>query len=129
MSGLHLSATAAEAPRPNILYLYADDLGWGYIGANGQTQVKTPELDALAATGVNFLRSYGCNVCSPARSSQQTGFHQGHTWSDRNDPASTKAIRAEDPSIGDLLSAGGMPPAISANGATGRIRSKARSTI
>lgn len=85
----------AEAPRPNILYLYADDLGWGYIGANGQTQIKTPNLDALAASGVNFTRGYGCNVCSPARSSQQTGFHQGHTWSDRNDPDASKAIRAD----------------------------------
>ncbi|BDS05545.1 hypothetical protein NT6N_05850 [Oceaniferula spumae] len=102
-----LSLSAKPAPRPNILYIYADDLGWGYIGANGQSKVKTPSLDSLAASGVNFTRGYGCTVCSPARSSQQTGFHQGHTWTDRNDPDASKAIRADDKTIGDVLSAAG----------------------
>ena len=82
------------AKRPNILYLYVDDMGWGSIGPNGQDgrkalgkpYVLTPNLDRLAAAGVNFRRAYGCTVCSPARSSQQTGFHQGYTFADRNDP-------------------------------------------
>ena len=98
---------AEAARRPNILYFYADDLGWGSVGANGQTQIQTPNIDGLAATGVNYIRGYGCPVCSPARSSQQTGFHQGHTWTDRNDPAASKAMREEDPTIGDVLAAAG----------------------
>ena len=102
-----ICSVAAEAPRPNIVYIYADDLGWGYIGANGQTKVKTPNLDALAEKGVNYTRGYGCTVCSPARSSQQTGFHSGYTWTDRNDPDSSKAIRADDVTIGDKLSEAG----------------------
>lgn len=102
----------AEAPRPNILYLYVDDMGWGSIGPNGQAARKarglpyvlTPNLDRLAAEGINFTRGYGCHVCSPARSSLQTGFHQGHTFADRNDPNNAKkAIRADDPSIGKSL--------------------------
>jgi len=105
------SATQATqtAPRPNILYLYADDLGWGSLNANleSETLTKTPTIDSLVAGGINFRRAYGCMVCSPARSTQQTGFHQGHTWSDRNDPASSKAIRADDQTIGDLLNAAG----------------------
>jgi len=96
------------ASRPNIVYFYADDLGWGTIKANKpDSKLLTPNIDALAANGINFTRGYGCMVCSPARSSQQTGFHQGHTWTDRNDPAPTKAIRVEDIAIGDVLQAAG----------------------
>ena len=104
------------AERPNILYLYVDDLGWGSIGPNGQSERKadgkpyvlTPNLDRLAAAGVNFRRGYGCTVCSPARSSQQTGFHQGYTFADRNDPDNAKkAIRTEDLTMGDVLSKAG----------------------
>lgn len=112
--GVHLAAAKPE--RPNILYFYVDDMGWGAIGPNGQAErkvkglpyVMTPNLDQLAAAGVNFRRSYGCTVCSPARSSQQTGFHQGHTFADRNDPNNAKkAIRAEDLTMGDMLSRAG----------------------
>ena len=104
------------APKPNILYFYVDDLGWGSIGpngqsdrkANGQPYVLTPNLDRLAKDGVNFRRGYGCTVCSPARSSQQTGFHQGYTFADRNDPDNAKkAIRADDVTMGDALSGAG----------------------
>ena len=106
----------AEAPRPNILYFYVDDMGWGSIGPNGQAErkakgqpyVRTPNLDRLAAAGLNFPRGYGCHVCSPARSSQQSGFHQGHTFADRNDPDNAKkAMRADDVLMGDALSAAG----------------------
>ncbi len=106
----------SEAPRPNILYIYVDDMGWGSIGPNGQWERKekglphliTPNLDRLAREGVNFTRSYGCTVCSPARSSQQSGFHQGHTFADRNDPDNAKkAMRADDVLMGDALSKAG----------------------
>ncbi|MBT8044707.1 MAG: sulfatase-like hydrolase/transferase [Verrucomicrobiae bacterium] len=109
-----LNSLAAD--RPNILYLYVDDMGWGSIGPNGQEDrrrqglphVLTPNLDRLAAAGVNFRRGYGCTVCSPARSSQQTGFHQGHTFADRNDRDNAKkAIRADDLTMGDLLARAG----------------------
>tara|TARA_R110002096_G_scaffold61249_11_gene152278 strand:- start:330 stop:2639 length:2310 start_codon:yes stop_codon:yes gene_type:complete len=104
------------AERPNILYFYVDDMGWGSIGPNAQAArrakglptVQTPNLDQLAAEGINFSRGYGCTVCSPARSSQQTGFHQGHTFADRNDPDNAKkAIRTDDITMGDALSDAG----------------------
>lgn len=107
---------AEQATRPNILYFYVDDMGWGSIGPNGQEarreanlpSVRTPNLDKLAAQGVNFTRGYGCHVCSPARSSLQTGFHQGHTFADRNDPDNArKAIRKDDISIGTSLTKAG----------------------
>lgn len=109
-------APAAKPERPNILFFYVDDMGWGSIGPNGQAARKaankpyvlTPNLNRLAAEGVNFTRGYGCHVCSPARSSLQTGFHQGHTFADRNDPDNAKkAIRADDVCIGDVLSDAG----------------------
>ncbi len=111
-----LASLSFAAERPNILYLYVDDMGWGSIGPNGQEERKaqgqpyvlTPNLDRLAAAGVNFRRGYGCTVCSPARSSQQTGFHQGYTFADRNDPDNAKkAIRTEDLTMGDVLSKAG----------------------
>ncbi|QDT02003.1 Arylsulfatase precursor [Rubripirellula lacrimiformis] len=120
--GLTLSVLVAkgahgiDSARPNILYFYVDDMGWGSIGPNGQAArkaqglpyVRTPNLDQLAAQGVNFTRGYGCHVCSPARSSLQTGFHQGHTFADRNDPDNArKALRADDVLVGDVLSAAG----------------------
>ncbi len=110
------AAEDRSAPRPNILYFYVDDMGWGTIGPNGQAARKTqnlpyvltPNLDQLAAEGVNFTRSYGATVCSPARSSQQSGFHQGHTFADRNDPDNAKkAMRADDVLMGDVLSRAG----------------------
>lgn len=110
------SHSVLAAERPNILYFYVDDMGWGSIGPNGQSArkarnspyVRTPNLNRLAAQGINFTRGYGCHVCSPARSSLQTGFHQGHTFADRNDPNNAKkAIRADDVSIGTALSSAG----------------------
>lgn len=97
-----------NAPKPNIIYFYADDLGWGTLKANNpESLLITPALDELTRQGMNFKRGYGCMVCSPARSSQQTGFHQGHTWADRNDPNKTKAIRAEDTALGTVLKKAG----------------------
>ncbi|MEO0415156.1 MAG: sulfatase-like hydrolase/transferase, partial [Verrucomicrobiota bacterium] len=108
-----LTAAASAAEKPNILYIYLDDLGWGSVGPNGQWERKekglphviTPAIDRIAREGMNFTRGYGAPVCSPARSSQQTGFHQGHTFADRNDPDNAKkAIRAEDVTMGSILS-------------------------
>ena len=111
-----LCLPAQAMRRPNILYFYADDMGWGSIGPNGQDErrasalpnVRTPNLDRLAEQGINFQRAYGCTVCSPARSSQQTGFHQGHTWADRNNPDNAKkAMRAQDICMGEALKSAG----------------------
>ncbi|MEM7146049.1 MAG: sulfatase-like hydrolase/transferase [Verrucomicrobiota bacterium] len=115
------SAATPQSPagtpgRPNILYFYVDDMGWGSIAPNAQAERKaknlpsilTPYLDQLAADGINFARGYGCHVCSPARSSQQSGFHQGHTFADRNDPDNAKkAMRADEILMGDALADAG----------------------
>ncbi|MGJ8650266.1 MAG: sulfatase [Opitutaceae bacterium] len=68
------SALLAQTPRPNVLIFFIDDLGWNDVGVNGSTFHETPHIDALAASGVNFKRSYSANpVCSPTRAALMTG--------------------------------------------------------
>jgi arylsulfatase A-like enzyme len=72
-------AHAATAPRPNILLIIADDLGYGDLGCYGQQEIKTPNIDRMAAEGTRFTQVYaGCTVCAPSRCALMTGFHTGH---------------------------------------------------
>ena len=70
---------AAQAKRPNIIYILADDLGYGDLGCYGQKQIQTPHLDRLAARGMRFTQHYaGSTVCAPSRCVLMTGRHVGH---------------------------------------------------
>lgn len=64
--------------RPNVVFIYADDLGRGMLSCYGQKRFKTPNIDSLAAAGVRFTRSYGCVFCAPARASLLLGRHDCH---------------------------------------------------
>jgi arylsulfatase A len=70
-----------EAPaKPNIVYILADDLGYGDLSYYGQTHFQTPNLDKMASEGMMFTQHYaGTTVCAPSRSSLMTGQHTGHT--------------------------------------------------
>ena len=69
-------STAFAADRPNVVLVMADDQGWGDVGYNGHPALKTPVLDAMAATGLRFDRFYAAApVCSPTRGSVMTGRH------------------------------------------------------
>jgi arylsulfatase A-like enzyme len=93
---------AAEAPRkPNIIFILADDLGYGELGCYGQTKIKTPNLDRLAAQGLRFTQFYaGSTVCAPSRSVLMTGQHTGHTTVRGN---KTVPLRPEDKTLAELL--------------------------
>lgn len=66
--------------KPNIIYILADDLGYGDLSCYGQRKFKTPYLDNLAIQGMKFTQHYsGSTVCAPSRSSLLTGLHTGHT--------------------------------------------------
>ncbi len=66
--------------KPNIIYILADDLGYGDLGCFGQKKIKTPNIDALAADGMRFTQHYsGSTVCAPSRSVLMTGMHTGNT--------------------------------------------------
>ena len=71
--------------RPNIILIVADDLGYGDVGFNGSTQIRTPHLDALAAAGVRFTQGYVSSpVCSPSRAGLLTGRNQPRFGYDNN---------------------------------------------
>src|SRR5437868_6782635 len=70
----------ATPARPNIVFILADDLGYGEIGPYGQKLIATPHLDRLAAEGMKFMQFYAGNtVCAPSRSVLMTGHHMEHT--------------------------------------------------
>ena len=72
--------TALAAAKPNVIFILADDLGYGELGCFGQTRIKTPNLDRLAAEGMRFTQAYaGTTVCAPSRCALMTGRHTGHS--------------------------------------------------
>lgn len=73
--------TAKQAEKlPNIVFILADDLGWGDLGCYGQQLFETPNIDSLAARGLRFTQCYsGTTVSAPSRSCLVTGTHSGHT--------------------------------------------------
>lgn len=67
--------------RPNIVYIYADDLGYAELGAYGQEKIRTPNLDRIAKEGIRFTQHYTSTpVCAPARCMLLTGRHGGHSY-------------------------------------------------
>ncbi len=71
---------ASEAKhQPNIIFIMADDLGYGDLGCYGQNLIQTPNIDKLAAEGMRFTQHYsGSTVCAPSRCVLMTGLHTGH---------------------------------------------------
>jgi len=75
---LSMLTHAAEAPRPNIVFILADDLGYGEVGFNGQKKILTPNVDRLAREGLVLTRHYcGNAVCAPSRAVLMTGLNPG----------------------------------------------------
>jgi arylsulfatase A len=76
---LNLSSFAADARKPNIVFILVDDLGYGDLGCYGQKLIKTPRIDDLARQGTRFTQFYaGSTVCAPSRCTLMTGKHTGH---------------------------------------------------
>ncbi|MBS1497401.1 MAG: arylsulfatase [Bacteroidetes bacterium] len=72
---------AQQKKNPNIIYIYADDMGFGELGCYGQQKIKTPNLDKLASEGMRFTQHYSsAPVCAPARCMLMTGKHSGHAY-------------------------------------------------
>jgi arylsulfatase A len=79
--GLGTKEKTLELRPPNIIYILADDLGYGDLSFLGQQKFATPNIDRLAAEGLVFTQHYsGSTVCAPSRSSLMTGQHTGHTY-------------------------------------------------
>lgn len=90
---------------PNIIFILADDLGYGDLGCYGQTKIRTPNLDRLAAEGMRFTSFYaGSTVCAPSRAALLTGRHTGHTTIRGN---GTVPLRPEDVTVAEVLKRAG----------------------
>ena len=70
------------ADKPNVIFIYGDDLGRGMLSCYGQQHFETPNIDRLANEGMRFRQAYGCAFCAPSRASMMTGLHDCHrgTW-------------------------------------------------
>ena len=91
----------SAARKPNIIFVMADDLGYGDLGCYGQRFIKTPNLDRMAEQGMRLTSFYaGCTVCRPSRLSLWTGKHMGHTpiWSNAK-----YEFENNEPTVAELL--------------------------
>ena len=81
-----LQLHSVYSEKPNIVYILADDLGYNELGCYGQDTIETPNIDALAASGIRFTQHYsGSPVCAPSRCVLMTGKHTGHAYIRGND--------------------------------------------
>ena len=100
-----------KEPLPNIVYILADDLGYGDLSCFGQKKFSTPNIDRLAHEGMLFTQHYtGCTVSAPSRSCLMTGLHTGHTPVRGNkgwEPEGNWPLPANTFTIGKMLQAKG----------------------
>jgi len=102
--------TATAQTKPNIIFIHADDLGYGDLSCYGQRKFKTPNIDRLAAEGMRFTQYYaGSTVCAPSRSALMTGQHTGHTRIRGN---ARHPLLPEDVTVAEVLKATGYRTAL-----------------
>ncbi len=111
-SGTPATQTAARPTRrPNIIFILADDLGYGDLGCYGQQTIRTPNLDRMAAEGMRFTQHYaGSTVCAPSRCVLMTGLHTGHCYvrgNKRVQPMGQIPLPPDTVSVAKLLKAAG----------------------
>ena len=100
------SASDDASRPPNIVFIMADDLGYGQVGAYGQKHIRTPNIDQLAAEGMRFTDAYaGATVCAPSRSVLMSGLHGGHAPVRAN--GGGNPIQPGDTTVADVLKAAG----------------------
>jgi arylsulfatase A-like enzyme len=103
------AANRAEARPPNIIFILADDLGYGDVGVYGQTRIATPNIDRLAAEGMRFTQAYaGSSVCAPSRAALMLGQHTGHARVRNNTGAHGRvSLRPDDLTVAEVLKQAG----------------------
>jgi arylsulfatase A-like enzyme len=100
----------AFAKSPNIVFILADDLGYGDVGCYGQKQIRTPQIDRLAAEGLRFTQCYaGSTVCAPSRCALMTGRHTGHCTIRGN---KLVPLRPDDVTVAEVLKGAGYATAL-----------------
>ena len=105
------TGTVKEQKQPNIIFILADDLGYGDLSCYGQKKFSTPNIDRLAGEGMLFTQHYtGCTVSAPSRSSLMTGLHTGHTPVRGNKdwkPEGNWPLPAESLTVAEILKSSG----------------------
>ncbi len=99
--GLLSSSAMSQPVKPNLIYIMADDLGYGEVGAFGQKELKTPNLDKMALEGMKLTQFYtGTPVCAPSRSNLMQGMHNAHCRVRNND---VDYLRTNDVTMAEVL--------------------------
>jgi arylsulfatase A-like enzyme len=118
----------ADTKKPNIVFILADDLGYGNLGCYGQQRIKTPNLDKLAAEGMRFTDAYaGSTVCAPSRCALMTGLHTGHCRT-RGNKAPDLPLRPQDITVTELLKRAGYRTGLFGKWSLGNIGSTGHPT-
>ncbi|MFO1447857.1 MAG: arylsulfatase [Opitutaceae bacterium] len=118
LSALATLAAAQPDARPNIIFILADDLGYGEVGFNGQTRYATPNIDRIAREGLVFTDHYsGSTICAPSRNSLMTGHHTGHATIRNNfvgggNDGGRVALKPTDITVAERLRAAGYTTAM-----------------
>lgn len=128
LAGLLVWSVAAAGP-PSIIFIMADDLGYGDLGCYGSTTIRTPNIDRLASEGMLFSQAYsGSPVCAPARCVLMTGLHSGHArirdnnpkiggrleaFADGGEGGIRLSLKAEDLTVAEVLKSAGYATGIS----------------
>ena len=104
---------AWAASKPNLVFILADDLGYGDLGCFGQQIIQTPRLDRMAREGMRFTEFYaGSTVCAPSRSVLMTGQHTGHTVVRGNARGPAQALRDQDVTVAEVFKEAGYRTAL-----------------
>ncbi len=111
-----LCEVSRAAPGPNIVFILADDLGYGDVGCYGQKRIQTPNIDRLAKEGLRFTDFYaGCTVCAPSRCVLMTGYHTGHAHIRGNagrERPEIQVLRDSDVTVAEVLKKAGYATAL-----------------
>jgi arylsulfatase A-like enzyme len=111
LGALAFPCSAEDVRKPNIIFILADDLGYGELGCYGQKIIQTPHIDRMAAEGMRFTQFYaGSTVCAPSRSVLMTGQHMGRTRVRGNaapEDSGAQMLRDEDVTVAEVLKSAG----------------------
>ena len=117
-----------QAQRPNVIFILADDLGYGDVGSYGQQLIQTPNLDRLAAEGMRFTQFYaGSTVCAPSRAVLMTGRHPGHVSVRGNagrENMTAQTLPKDERTVADVFKSAGYQTALFGKWGLGEIGSE-----
>lgn len=110
---LAAASLSEAAERPNMIFILADDLGYGDLGCFGQEKIQTPHLDEMAKKGMKFTQFYsGSTVCAPSRCVLMTGQDTGHCWVRGNGGVEAQTLPAKDVTVAEALKGAGYQTAL-----------------